>query len=89
MSELARFQDAFAAALAGDGAALGSWLAAGDRLAVYRNTVAKGLADALADQFPSVARVVGPAWMGAAARAFGGQVGFGHLQAGAARLQPV
>jgi hypothetical protein len=70
MSELARFQDAFAAALAGDDAALGSWLAAGDRLAVYRNTVARGLADALADQFPSVARVVGPAWMGAAARAF-------------------
>lgn len=70
MSELARFQDAFAAALAGEDGALAPWLEAEDRLAVYRNTVATGLADALADQFPSVARIVGPAWLGHAARAF-------------------
>jgi hypothetical protein len=70
MSELARFQDAFAAALSGEADALAPWLEAGERLSVYRNTVAKGLAEALADQFPSVARVVGPEWLGAAARAF-------------------
>jgi len=70
MPELARFQDAFTAALAGEDAALAPWLEAGDRLAVYRNTVAKGLADALADQFPSVAGVVGPEWLAHAARAF-------------------
>lgn len=72
MSELARFQDAFTAALAGQDDALGPWLQTGERLAVYRNTVAKGLADALTDQFPSVARVVGLKWLTAAARAFAG-----------------
>jgi hypothetical protein len=70
MSELSRFQDAFAAALIGDEDALRPWLAEAEGLAVYRNTVAKGLADALADQFPSVARVVGLAWLSGAARAF-------------------
>jgi hypothetical protein len=70
MSELGRFQDAFAAALAGDAAALAAWTDAGPRFGVYRNTVAKGLADALAAQFPTVARVTGEAWMAEAARRF-------------------
>lgn len=66
MSELSRFQDAFAQALAGDFGRLAPWTL-GDqaeaRFAVYRNTVAKGCADALAAQFPAVTRVVGEAWM--------------------------
>jgi hypothetical protein len=70
MSEHSRFQDAFTAALAGEAGTLRPWLDADDRLAVYRNTIATGLADALADQFPSVARVVGTEWLAAAARAF-------------------
>jgi hypothetical protein len=73
MSELARFQNAFAAALAGDGADLAPWLdpersAAG--LSVYRNTVAKGLIDALKDRFPTVERAVGEDWFIAAALDF-------------------
>jgi hypothetical protein len=71
MSELGRFQDALVAALAGDAAALSPWAEAGPRLAVYRNTVAKGLADALAAQFPTLARTGGAAWMAEAARRFG------------------
>jgi hypothetical protein len=70
MSELGRFQDAFTAALAGDAAALAAWAADGPGLAVYRNTVAKGLADALSAQFPTVARAAGEAWMAEAARRF-------------------
>ena len=72
MSELGRFQDAFAEALAGREEALAPWIAPGrtGRLAVYRNTVAKGCADALAAQFPSVARIVGEAWMRQAAVRF-------------------
>jgi hypothetical protein len=65
MSELSRFQDAFTEALTGDFARLAPW-ASGDqaepRFAVYRNTVAKGCAEAIAAQFPAVARVVGEAW---------------------------
>jgi len=71
VSELGRFQDAFVAALAGDAAALAPWAEDGPRLAVYRNTVAKGLADALAAQFPTLARAAGAAWMAEAARRFG------------------
>jgi len=70
ISELGRFQDAFTAALAGDAAALAPWAAAGPGLSVYRNTVAKGLADALVAQFPTVARAAGEAWMAEAARRF-------------------
>jgi hypothetical protein len=72
MSELARFQTAFAEALAGDVAALAPWSApdAAPRLAVYRNTVAKGCADAIAAQFPTLVRVVGEAWLGDAATLF-------------------
>ncbi|HEX3699157.1 MAG TPA: DNA-binding domain-containing protein [Phenylobacterium sp.] len=76
MSELGRFQDAFSQALRGDVAALRPWTAgrtSGEAeacLAVYRNTTAKGCADALAAQFPTVARALGEARMRAAALAF-------------------
>jgi len=40
------------------------------RFAVYRNNVAVGRARALAARFPAVERLVGPAFMAAAARAF-------------------
>lgn len=74
MPDAVAFHDAFAAALAGDARALtagwggGSDLAAG--LTVYRNTIARGCADALIAQFPTVARLVGEAWLGAAAVEF-------------------
>lgn len=66
------FHERFLAAVAGTPEALASWCAgpaveAG--LAVYRNTAAKGCVDALVSQFPTVERVVGPAWLAAAARA--------------------
>ena len=61
------FLDAFSAALGGDDAALTPWWADAERglagLSVYRNTVAKGCADALAGLFPAVAGVVGADWM--------------------------
>ncbi|MDE2487966.1 MAG: putative DNA-binding domain-containing protein [Alphaproteobacteria bacterium] len=73
MSELARFQQAFVEALCGDFAPLAPWSSRSDgeaRFSVYRNTAAKGLADALSAQFPTVARAVGEGWMRAAALAF-------------------
>lgn len=75
MSELARFQDAFADALAGRTAAsIAAWLpdsaAELPGLAVYRNTIAKGCVDALAANFPTVARLVGEEWFAAAAALF-------------------
>lgn len=73
MSELTRFQDAFAEALAGDFAPLAAWTrgdAAETRFSVYRNTVAKGCADAVAAQFPAVLRVVGEDWLRQAAVIF-------------------
>ncbi len=72
MSELSRFQAAFTAALAGDGAALDHWLAPGGEagLLVYRNTVLKGAIDALQASFPTVERLVGETWFRAAAREF-------------------
>ncbi|OHB31058.1 MAG: hypothetical protein A2790_10400 [Phenylobacterium sp. RIFCSPHIGHO2_01_FULL_69_31] len=66
------FHERFLAAVAGDAAALAPWCApnaAEAGLSVYRNTVGKGCADALAAQFPTVERVVGPAWLAAAATA--------------------
>lgn len=66
------FHERFLAAVAGDTAALAPWCApraAEPGLSVYRNTAAKGCADALAAQFPTVERVVGPAWLAAAATA--------------------
>lgn len=66
------FHERFLAAVAGDTAALAPWCApdaAEAGLSVFRNTAAKGCADALAAQFPTVERVVGPAWLAAAATA--------------------
>jgi hypothetical protein len=67
MPELTDFQDAFSRALDGDFAALAPFVRdgqdAGARFSVYRNTVAKGCADALAAQFPAVLAVVGEDWM--------------------------
>lgn len=72
MPELLDFQDAFVAALAGQDSALSPWLADGDQpgLAVYRNTIAKGCVDALADNFPTVLSMVGEDWFRAAAALF-------------------
>ena len=64
------FYRQFMAAVSGDEAALSPWCvgaAAQAGLSVYRNTIAKGCADALVAQFPTVERVVGPAWLAAAA----------------------
>lgn len=73
MSDTAFFDD-FAAALAGDSAALEPWWTDAERgaagLSVYRNTVAKGCADAIAGLYPTVERIVGPDWMREAARRF-------------------
>lgn len=60
------FHTAFAEALKGDFSAVSPWLQGPDgelRFSVYRNTVAKGLTDALAAQFPTVAKAAGEAWM--------------------------
>ncbi len=64
------FHDRFQAALSGDISALGPWCqadAARVGLAVHRNSMAKAAADALVAQFPTVERVVGVAWLSAAA----------------------
>lgn len=66
------FFDRFLDAVAGTPDVLAPWCpraAAEAGLAVYRNTAAKGCVDALVAQFPTVERVVGPAWLAAAARA--------------------
>lgn len=73
MPELARFQDAFSEALAGDVNALTPWILGADaidRLDVYRNTVRKGLIDAVLAAYPTVERVVGSEWLSAAANLF-------------------
>lgn len=67
------FQQALVGAIAGGSGDLSPWLARGaddPALAVYRNTVAKGRADALAALFPAVERLVGPDWFREAALAF-------------------
>lgn len=67
------FHAAFRAALAGDGAALAPWTsgaAAEAGLAVHRNSIAKACIDAVAAQFPTVARVVGEDWLAGAALEF-------------------
>ncbi|WP_374570551.1 putative DNA-binding domain-containing protein [Phenylobacterium sp.] len=72
MSELAKFQDAFAKALRGDDALPGqrdvAAVAAG--LRVYRNTTFKGMVDALAANFPTVRRLVGEDWFADCARLY-------------------
>jgi len=77
MPELLDFQDAFVAALAGQGSALSPWLAPGEGaagLSVYRNTIAKGCVDALAANFPTVLSMVGEDWFRAAAALFAREV---------------
>jgi hypothetical protein len=66
------FHDAFEAALAGDAAALAPWLsdAGSPGLKVYRNTIARGRAEALAAAYPAVARLTGEDWFRAAALEF-------------------
>jgi hypothetical protein len=72
MRSLKDFQNAFAAALRGDADALRPWLEtpADPGPQVYRNTVFKGLVDAIVDAYPTVARLVGEPWLRAAAREF-------------------
>ena len=69
------FHTAMQAALTLDERALDPWLRGGEAgragLAVYRNTVAKGRADALAALYPTVERLVGEAWFREAALVFG------------------
>lgn len=64
MPELAAFQDAFLRALRDP------TTDAGPGMAVYRNTVAKSLTEVLRASFPTVERIVGDAWFGAAALAY-------------------
>lgn len=67
------FHDSFLAAISGDLSAITPWCegpGAMIGLSVYRNTMAKGCVDALLAQFPTVERVVGLAWLAAAATAF-------------------
>jgi hypothetical protein len=69
-SALSRFQDGFAQALLAvpaDGAQEPFALARQAGFAVYRNTVLKGLVDALQANYPAVARLVGEDWFRAAA----------------------
>ena len=72
MPELLDFQDAFVAAIGGHRAALSPWLDEAEHpgLAVYRNTIARGCVDALADNFPTVQTMVGEDWFRAAAALF-------------------
>lgn len=71
---LAAFQDAFAEALlAADATAArgpAALLATQPAFAVYRNTVLKGLVDALHANYPAVARIVGDEWLRAAAAVY-------------------
>ncbi len=74
MGGLAAFQQAFAhSLLAPPGSAVDSQLsalAAQAGFAVYRNTVMKGLIDALQANYPAVARLTGDAWFRAAAAVY-------------------
>jgi hypothetical protein len=69
MSELREFQGAFSRALlhkpfAGDEARVASF---GTALTIHRNTVIKGLVDALAANYPTIAQLVGREWFDACA----------------------
>lgn len=75
MSELGAFQDAFAAALQGDDS-LSPWCEGSSPhrgLGVYRNTIAKGCVDALAENFPTVRALTGEEWFTGAALFFSRQ----------------
>ncbi|MDC7684231.1 DNA-binding domain-containing protein [Asticcacaulis sp. BYS171W] len=74
MPEPDLFLDAFAEALSGHDNALLPWWPDRTRglegLSVYRNTVAKGLSDALIASYPSVETIVGADWLREAAQVF-------------------
>jgi len=72
MLDLSAFQDAFVSALRGAGAleGYGDPHAVEVGLTVYRNTVAKGVLDALAANYPTVERLVGEEWFHACARLY-------------------
>ncbi len=74
MSELSRFQDAFAAAMtSGGSAALGDFVANEAelaRFAVYRNNFVSAAVGALRKNFPAVEALVGAAFFAAAARGY-------------------
>lgn len=81
MPELLAFQDAFVAALGGDVEALSAWCEDGappPGLAVYRNTIAKGCVDALAENFPTVRALTSQAWFSGAALLFSRESPPGH-----------
>jgi len=65
---LREFQSTFAAALRGDSSPPSA--EAQPAVAVHRNTVALGLREALAGNYPTVRRLVGDAWFDAAAALF-------------------
>lgn len=67
MSDLADFQTGFLRAMAGRRDALSAQAG----LQVYRNTIAKGRADALAASFPTVGSIVGDEWLRTAAGLYG------------------
>jgi hypothetical protein len=72
LNALARFQDAFGAALFASDAAGAvpraiDGLARQPGFAVYRNTVVRGLVDAIVANHPAVARLVGDEWLRGAA----------------------
>lgn len=81
MPELLAFQDAFVAALGGDVEPLSAWCE-GDApppgLAVYRNTIAKGCVDALAENFPTVRALTSDEWFGGVALLFSRESPPGH-----------
>lgn len=65
------FHAALDAVIAGSDVSLAPWLTADAAgVAVYRNTVAKGRADALAGLFPTVEKLVGAEWFRDAALVF-------------------
>ena len=68
MASLREFQAAFAAALSGDAPPPSA--DEQPAIAVHRNTVALGLREALAANYPTVRRLVGDAWFDAAAARF-------------------
>lgn len=72
------FHDAMQAVLDGDTGAIDPWLSGDARsaagLSVYRNTVAKARADALAGLFPTVERLVGDEWFRQAALIFADEI---------------
>lgn len=74
MSDLARFQDAFAAAMvSGDASALRGMVASEaelERFAVYRNNFVSAATAALTKNYPALERLVGPDFLAGAARAY-------------------